>query len=118
MFSQSHFTQRGMRDVRVGIVIFLWAIGLLTPALANPAEKTAERPLSKVIIAYSSISGNMAPLWMTYEKGFFSKYGLNVQLVLVEEEAGPHKPSRQATWPLHRWQALGLSRVTSRARTS
>jgi ABC-type nitrate/sulfonate/bicarbonate transport system substrate-binding protein len=84
MFSQSDFTQRGMRDVRVGIVIFLWAIGLLTPALANPAEKTAERPLSKVIIAYSSISGNMAPLWVTYEKGFFSKYGLNVQLVLVE----------------------------------
>jgi len=39
--------------MRVGIVIFLWAIGLLTPALANPAEKTAERPLSKVIIAYS-----------------------------------------------------------------
>jgi NitT/TauT family transport system substrate-binding protein len=84
MFSHSDFTHWGMRDVRVGIVIFLWAIGLLTPALANPAEKTAERPLSKVIIAYSSISGNMAPLWMTYEKGFFSKYGLNVQLVLVE----------------------------------
>ena len=68
--------------MRVGIVIFLWAIGLLTPAVANPAEKTAERP--KVIIAYSSISGNMAPLWVTYEKGFFSKYGLNVELVLVE----------------------------------
>ena len=73
-----------MRDARVGTVIFLWAIGLLTPALANPAEKTAERPLLKIIIAYSSISGNMTPLWVTYEKGFFSKYGLNVQLVLVE----------------------------------
>ena len=84
MFSQSDFTRRSMRDARVGIVIFLWAIGLLTPALANPAEKAPERPLSKVIIAYSSISGNMAPLWVTYEKGFFSKYGLNVQLVLVE----------------------------------
>src|SRR5262245_806620 len=82
MFSQSDFTRRRMRDVRVGIVLFLWAIGILTPALANPAEKTAERP--KVIIAYSSISGNMAPLWVTYEKGFFNKYGLNVQLVLVE----------------------------------
>ena len=59
-------------------------MGILVPVAANAAEKTAERPLSKIIIAYSSISGNMAPLWVTYEKGFFSKYGLNVQLVLVE----------------------------------
>ncbi len=84
MFPRSDFSQPTKRDVPVGILIFLWAIGVLVPALASSAEKTAERPLSKVIIAYSSISGNMAPLWVTYEKGFFSKYGLNVQLVLVE----------------------------------
>jgi NitT/TauT family transport system substrate-binding protein len=84
MFPQSGFPQRKIRGVWTGIPIFLWAIGSLVPAVANPAEKTAERPLSKIIIAYSSISGNMAPLWVTYEKGFFSKYGLNVRLVLVE----------------------------------
>lgn len=84
MFLQSDFPQRRKRDRSVSILIFLWAMGILVPPLANPAEKTAERTLSKVIIAYSSISGNMAPLWMTYEKGFFNKYGLNVQLVLVE----------------------------------
>ena len=27
MFSQTDFTQRRTRDMRVGIVIFLWAIG-------------------------------------------------------------------------------------------
>ena len=65
-----------------GTLILVYALVLL-PVQADAADKTAEHPLSKVIIAYSSISGNMAPLWVTYERGFFSKYGLDVQLVLV-----------------------------------
>ena len=68
----------------VGMLIFLLMSRGLIPVTAYAAEKTAERPLSKIIIAYSSISGNMAPLWVTHEKGFFNKYGLNVQIVLVE----------------------------------
>jgi NitT/TauT family transport system substrate-binding protein len=80
MFLQSDFPQR----IKRGILFFLWVLGLLVPALASPAEKRVALPSSKVMIAYSSISGNMAPLWVTYEKGFFTKYGLNVQLVLVE----------------------------------
>jgi NitT/TauT family transport system substrate-binding protein len=58
-------------------VLGLWATG-------NAAAKPGERSSQKVIIAYSSISGNMAPLWVTYEKGFFRKYGLEVEIVLVE----------------------------------
>jgi NitT/TauT family transport system substrate-binding protein len=68
----------------VGLLIFLWASGIFMPPTAGPAERAAERPLTQIIIAYSSISGNMAPLWITYEKGLFRKYGLNVQIVLVE----------------------------------
>jgi ABC-type nitrate/sulfonate/bicarbonate transport system substrate-binding protein len=49
---------------------------------ATMAENPLERPLEKVIIAYSSVSANMAPLWITRERGFFRKYGLDVQLVL------------------------------------
>jgi NitT/TauT family transport system substrate-binding protein len=47
------------------------------------AEKPAQ-PLNKIRIVYSSISGNMAPLWVTYERGFFGRYGLDVEMVLVE----------------------------------
>jgi ABC-type nitrate/sulfonate/bicarbonate transport system substrate-binding protein/LysM repeat protein len=47
-------------------------------------ENTGERPLEKVTFAYSSLSGNMAPLWITQERGFFRKYGLDVQLVFIE----------------------------------
>ena len=48
------------------------------------AERPLEQPPEKVTIAYSSISGNMAPLWVTYERGFFRKYGLDVQIVFIE----------------------------------
>ena len=49
----------------------------------NGAEKPGQ-PLKKIRIVYSSISGNMAPLWVTYEKGFFRRYALDVELILVE----------------------------------
>ena len=60
------------------------ALVVLLPLSASPAENTPEHPLEKVAIAYSSISGNMAPLWITHERGFFRKYGLDVQLVFIE----------------------------------
>ena len=66
---------------------WLWIlviIAVLLPGRAWTAEQTSERPLEKITIAYSSVSGNMAPLWITQERGFFRKYGLDVQLVFIE----------------------------------
>jgi len=51
---------------------------------AGAGERPLEQSPEKVTIAYSSISGNMAPLWVTYERGFFRKYGLDVQIVFIE----------------------------------
>jgi len=56
------------------------AIAILSPHLAGAADK----PLQKINVAYSSISGNIAPLWVTQDKGFFRKYGLDVQSILIE----------------------------------
>jgi NitT/TauT family transport system substrate-binding protein len=53
-----------------------------SPLHSVAADKTA--PLQRIMVAYSSISGNNAPLWVTQEKGFFKKYGLDVQAVLIE----------------------------------
>jgi NitT/TauT family transport system substrate-binding protein len=50
-------------------------------ALWSPGAGAAEK---KVNVAYSSVSGNMAPLWIAHEGGFFRKYGLDAQLVLIE----------------------------------
>lgn len=67
---------------RLGIILIAM---LSTTALMKPlAVSAAEKPVQKINVAYSSISGNMAPLWVTQEKGFFRKYGLEVQSVLIE----------------------------------
>ena len=84
MFTPTDGTKYRKRDGWLKVAISLWVLATLFPVTANAADKMAERPLQKIIIAYSSISGNMAPLWVTYEKGFFRRHGIDVRLVLVE----------------------------------
>jgi NitT/TauT family transport system substrate-binding protein len=59
------------------------AMGLLGIDLSS-VSVAAEKGLQKVNVAYSSISGNNAPLFVTHERGFFKKYGLDVQVILIE----------------------------------
>ena len=72
-------------EIRLLLLVGL-VIGSLRIVLP-PASIAAEKPspgLQKVNVAYSSISGNNAPLWVTQERGFFRKYGLDVQAILIE----------------------------------
>ena len=64
----------------IGRVILAAAVVHLTAAGA----RAADRPLQKINVAYSSISGNVSPLWVTQDRGFFRKYGLEVQAILIE----------------------------------
>src|SRR5688572_9197278 len=66
------------------LLILALTLTLFLPHVLIAAESAPERPLEKVTIAYSSLSGNMAPLWITSERGFFRKYGLDAQLVFIE----------------------------------
>jgi NitT/TauT family transport system substrate-binding protein len=68
--------------IRLATLVFMLII--LFVSTAGAAETPSDRPLEKVTIAYSSVSGHMAPLWVTYERGFFRKNGLDVQLVFIE----------------------------------
>ena len=65
-------------------LILVFLLILLVPVNSTTAQNTLERPLEKLTIAFSSVSANMAPLWITQERGFFRKYGLDVQLVFIE----------------------------------
>ena len=67
-----------------GLLILALLLILFLPTALIAAESAPERPLEKVTIAYSSLSANMAPLWITHERGFFRKYGLDAQLVFIE----------------------------------
>lgn len=63
-------------------LFFLSVLPAVLPPSIPAAEKPAQ-PLEKIRIAYSSISGNTAPLWVTQDRGFFRKYGLDAELVFI-----------------------------------
>ncbi|HWO40284.1 MAG TPA: ABC transporter substrate-binding protein [Candidatus Eisenbacteria bacterium] len=73
-----------MKPFSVVAVLLLGLAAVAAPSGAAAAEKPGGAALQKVNVAYSSISGNNAPLWVTVEKGFFRKYGLDVQPILIE----------------------------------
>src|SRR5436309_13926407 len=68
--------------IRLATLVFMLII--LFVSTAGAAEQLPGRTLENVPNAKSSISGHMAPLWVTYERGFFRKYGLDVQLVFID----------------------------------
>src|SRR6185503_7077058 len=66
-------------------VAFAFATLLSVIIFAHPASIiAADRPLQKINVAYSSISGNVSPLWVAQDKGFFRKYGLELQAIMIE----------------------------------
>jgi NitT/TauT family transport system substrate-binding protein len=69
---------------RIWLLSVLFVFTARFPNIAGAAESAAERPLERVTIAYSSLSGNMAPLWITHDRGFFRRHGLDAQLVFIE----------------------------------
>ena len=74
-----HFKTMPRRFVLTTLTMFS-AVVMILPS----ASLAADRPLQKINVAYSSISGNQAALWVSQDKGFFRKYGLEVQAVLIE----------------------------------
>ena len=65
------------------LAALLAMLAVATPSLPGKLL-AADRPLQKINVAYSSISGNIAALWVTQDKGFFRKYGMEIQAVLIE----------------------------------
>lgn len=70
------------RRLRQYLALSFLLIVAAVPAVAG--EGSPARPLEKVRIAYSSISGNQVPAWVALEKDFFRKNGLDVELVFIE----------------------------------
>ena len=94
------------------ILVLIWTV--LLPAGVMASESAPERPLEKVVIAYSSLSGNMAPLWITHERGLFRKYGLDVQLVFIE--SGTTTVQSLVSKDIYFAQMAGAAVVQSRLR--
>src|SRR6478672_760801 len=72
------------KDKTIKSAILLFGLLVFFITIAGAAEKEPNSPLEKITIAYSSVSGHMAPLWIAHDAGFFRKYGLDVQPVFIE----------------------------------
>ena len=47
------------------------------------AGHAQEKKLDLLVVSYSSLTGNRAPLWIAKESGLYAKYGLDVKLVSI-----------------------------------
>ena len=56
---------------------------LLLVSLPCNFATAQEKKLEPLVVAYSSITGNRAPLWIAKDLGLFEKYGLDVKLVNI-----------------------------------
>ena len=68
------------------LVILVVLSALLSVAPAFAAQARLEK--TKVTVAYTSLAGGFAALWLANEKGFFKEYGLDVELVYTSMVAG------------------------------
>src|SRR5215475_3252987 len=66
------------------LAVFLSALGLVFPNLAQAADQPAGGRLEKVRIAYSAISGSQLVGWIANDAGFFRKNGLDVEFIFIE----------------------------------
>jgi NitT/TauT family transport system substrate-binding protein len=62
-----------MKKLNLTVAFMLGVV--LTPRLLIAA--------SEVVIGYANISARVSPLWIAQEKGFFTKFGVNVQQVYM-----------------------------------
>lgn len=72
---------------RMGVSVLLWAVATLSPLALSAGERSDGYPAEKVRVAYSSLSGNMGPLWLAHEHGLFRKFGLEVEPVFIASGA-------------------------------
>ncbi len=66
-----------MKSRPIFLLFFLWIL-----VIARPSQAQTTRP-QELRIAVSTTEPHNTPLWVGKDKGFFDKYGLDVQLVFV-----------------------------------
>jgi ABC-type nitrate/sulfonate/bicarbonate transport system substrate-binding protein len=60
------------------LFVLVFAVLILKPAPVSAAQDG-----TKLVIGYSAMQAQVAPLWVAQEQGFFTKYGIEPELVFV-----------------------------------
>ncbi len=61
--------------------LILIAAAALSGLLGIPTARS--QPLKRITVVYTVISGDSVALWVAYEKGYFRKHGMDVQLEFI-----------------------------------
>ena len=69
------------------MINFLVTVLLTLCFLGSSYETYGASGPAKVIIAYAANNPRVAPLWITEEQGFFTKYGINAELIFIRNSA-------------------------------
>ena len=68
------------------IKLLIVALGLLLPLSIAKEGVSASTP-AKLIIAHAANNPRVAPLWITDEQGFFTKYGIKAEVIFIRNSA-------------------------------
>src|ERR1043166_5397099 len=58
------------------LIWFLWLVSFTFP------DSTAAE--NRVMLGYSSLSSNQTPIWVAKEEGFYKRFGIDADLILIE----------------------------------
>ena len=68
------------------VKLLIVALGLLIQLSILSAAGSASAP-AKLIIAHAANNPRVAPLWITDEQGFFTKYGIKAEVIFIRNSA-------------------------------
>src|SRR4029434_452477 len=87
---------------------------VLAFVLALPALLSAQdKKLTTVNLGYAAISGSFAPLWVGFDQGLFTKYGLDLKMAYIQGNRVMMSALTAGEIQLYQGGAEGLIRLVS-----
>ena len=97
-----------MPDRRNRVLIFL-----LIVLGFSPVAGAQDKKLYTVNLGYSAISGSFAPLWVGFDQGLFSKYGIDLKMAYIQGNRVMLSALTAGEIQLYQGGAEGLIRLVS-----
>jgi NitT/TauT family transport system substrate-binding protein len=95
-----------MRNFRTTLA-FALLLGFSSPPFAQ------DRKLTTINVGYAAISGSFAPLWVGFDQGLFTKYGLDVKMAYIQGNRVMMSALTAGEIQLYQGGAEGLIRLVS-----
>src|SRR6185295_17951185 len=92
---------------RYALALLLTVLGFATSSAAQ------DKKLYTVNLGYSAISGSFAPLWVGFDQGLFSKYGIDLKMAYIQGNRVMLSALTAGEIQLYQGGAEGLIRLVS-----